>query len=310
MSGNKSREQRIIRASWNSIIGNAFLSVIKITAGFLSGSMALVADGVDSASDIITSLITLITARIISKPPDLKYPYGYEKADTIASKLLAFIIFFAGAQLAISTIQRLISGQKPEIPAMFAIIVACVSIIGKQFLAYYLTRVGKNSDSEMLKTNARNMQSDVVISSSVLMGLVFTHILNLPILDLITALAVSVWIMYVAIRIIIKSGYSLMDRIDDPAIYKSIANAVACVPGAFNPHRIRARKMAHFYVIDLDIEVDGSLSLFQAHEITHEIENNIKAQIPNIYDVIVHVEPLGDDSSNEVYGVSGKDLQK
>jgi len=308
MSQIKSREQLIIRASWFSIVGNALLSITKIVAGFISGSMALVADGVDSASDIITSLITLITARFIAKPPDMKYPYGYEKADTVASKLLAFIIFFAGAQLAISTVHGLIQGERSEIPSMLAVVVVIISIIGKQLLARYLNHVGKNTDSEMLRANARNMQSDVIISSSVLLGLIFTHIFQMPVLDSITALAVSGWIMFIGVHIIIQSSQNLMDRIDDPNIYKSITEAVSRVPNAHNPHRIRARKIAHLFVIDLDIEVEGSLSLDKAHAITQEVENNIKALIPNVYDVLVHVEPLGDDGTNEVYGVSGKDL--
>ena len=106
----RTREQEIKKASWVGIFGNAFLSFMKIVAGFISGSLAVVADGVDSSSDIITSVITLITARILTKPPNKKYPYGYEKADTIATKLLSFIIFFAGAQLFIATIRKLISG--------------------------------------------------------------------------------------------------------------------------------------------------------------------------------------------------------
>ena len=90
------REKKIIRASQVSIAGNATLSLLKIVVGLIAGSLAVVADGVDSASDIITSLITLYTAYIIGRPPDPKFPYGYNKADTIATKVLAFIIFFAG----------------------------------------------------------------------------------------------------------------------------------------------------------------------------------------------------------------------
>jgi cation diffusion facilitator family transporter len=308
MSRPTTREHKIIIASWNSIFGNAFLSVTKIVTGFFFGSMALVADGVDSASDIITSLITLLTARIISKPPDMKYPYGYEKADTIASKLLAFIIFFAGAQLAITTVHRLLEGQTSEMPSLLAVFVILLSIAGKQFLSFYLDRVGKKTDSEMLRSNAKNMQSDVIISSSVLLGLIFTHIFKMPVLDLITALAVSGWIMFVAIRIIVQSSRTLMDRIEDPGIYKSITEAVASVPDAHRPHRIRARKIAHLYVIDLDVEVDGNFSLDKAHLITHQVENEIKARVENVYDVLVHAEPLGDDASHEVFGVSEKDL--
>ena len=88
------REQEIKRASWVGIFGNAFLSVIKIVAGLISGSLAVVADGIDSSSDIITSVITLITARILTKPPNKKYPYGYDKADTIATKTVVIYHFF------------------------------------------------------------------------------------------------------------------------------------------------------------------------------------------------------------------------
>ena len=101
-----SREKKIIRASRISIAGNTFLAVLKILVGLIAGSLAVVADGVDSAGDIAASLVTLYTAYIIARPPDRKHPYGYSKADTIATKILAFIIFFAGAQLAIVSVSR------------------------------------------------------------------------------------------------------------------------------------------------------------------------------------------------------------
>lgn len=304
----KSREKKIIRASWLSIVVNALLSVLKIIAGLLTGSLAVIADGIDSASDIITSLITLFTARIISRPPDMRHPYGYDKADTVASKLLAFIIFFAGAQLAISTTNRLISGETNVVPSAIAMAVVSLSIIGKQVLARYLNKLGRKIDSAMLRANGRNMQNDVIISISVLIGLIFTHIFNLPILDTITALAVSIWIMYVAIRIIIRSSRELMDGVEDPGIYKIITEAVEKVPEARNPHRIRVRKMAHYYVIALDIEVDGSVSLDNAHIIGHRVEDQIKESIENVYDILVHLEPVGVDNTEEVFGVSARDL--
>jgi cation diffusion facilitator family transporter len=111
----KSRQQKIIRASWVSITGNTILSVMKISVGLAAGSLAVVGDGIDSASDIVASVITLIAAFIITKPPNPKYPYGYEKADTLASKVLSFIIFFAGAQLAISSVNRLIDRQVDQV---------------------------------------------------------------------------------------------------------------------------------------------------------------------------------------------------
>jgi cation diffusion facilitator family transporter len=304
----KSREQKIIRASWLSIIVNATLSVLKIVVGLVAGSMAVVADGIDSAGDIFTSMITLVTAKIISRPPNIKHPYGYDKADTVASKLLAFIIFFAGAQLAISTFGRLMSGQANAVPSFIAVVVVVISVVGKIVLARYLNRVGKKIDSAMLRANGRNMQNDVVISTSVLFGLIFTYVFNMPILDTLTAFLVSIWIMFIAVKIIISSSRELMDGVDNPEIYKTVTDAVSLVPEALNPHRIRIRKMAQYYVIALDIEIDGSKSLDEAHQIGHLVEDNIKKSIPNVYDILVHLEPVGVDNTNEVFGISGKDL--
>ena len=169
------KQQAIKKASWVSIIGNAILSLLKIILGLISGSLAVIADGIDSASDIVTSIITLITARILSKPPNKKFPYGYEKADTIASKALSFIIFFAGAQLAISTFSNLIENEARSMPSELAIYVTVISIIGKLGLALYQFKVGKKVNSSMLVANARNMQNDVIISLSVLVGLIFSQ---------------------------------------------------------------------------------------------------------------------------------------
>jgi len=302
------REKRIVFASKVSIGGNAFLSVLKIVTGIIAGSLAVIADGIDSASDIITSIITLYTAYIVAKPPDKRYPYGYFKADTIATKVLAFIIFFAGAQLALSSIRKLLSDELSVIPNNIAIYIIVISIIGKFLLSVYLRKVGKDVESAMLIANARNMQNDVIISFSVLLGLIFTFIFKMPIIDVITALLVSVYIMFVAFRIFMQTNRDLMDGIDDDDIYKKIINQVKRVNGATNPHRIRVRKMAHLYIIALDIEVDGNIKLDEAHELSKLVEKNIKQNIKNVYDVLVHVEPLGNTESEEVYGVSEDQL--
>ena len=303
------REKKIIRASQISIAGNAFLSLLKIVIGLVSGSLAVMADGVDSASDIITSLITLYTAHIIARPPDARFPYGYIKADTIATKVLAFIIFFAGAQLAITSVNRLIFPVERVIPGSIAIYIIIISIVGKYLLARYLRRIGKKVESAMLTANARNMQNDVIISFSVLTGLVFTFVLKMPVIDVITALLVSIYIMIVAFRIFMQTNLEMMDGVENEDIYKKIIAAVLGIKGAYNPHRIRARKMAHLYVIALDVETDGEISLRKAHDIAHSVEQAIKQAVPNVYDVLVHIEPKGNIETDEVYGVSEKDLK-
>src|SRR4030042_6493544 len=181
------REQEIKKASWVSMIGNAILAAMKITAGLIPGSLAVVGDGIDSSTDVVISFITLITARILSKPPDKKYPYGYGKADTIATKALSFVIFFAGLQLLITTVKKLVSGEVSSAPSRLAIYVTVISIIGKVLLSFYQFKIAKKVESSMLIANGKNMQNDVLISPSVLVGLIFIFVFKLPILDRIVA---------------------------------------------------------------------------------------------------------------------------
>ena len=304
------REKLIVKASWVSIGGNALLAVLKIAAGLIAGSLAVVADGIDSAGDIVASVVTLFTAHVVTRPPNLKYAYGYERADTIASKVMAFIIFFAGAQLAISTIHRLSEGVTGEIPTILAIYVTIVSIIGKLLLAWYQRGVGKKTGSLMLQASARNMLNDVIISLAVLAGLFFTFVLKMPVFDTITALVVSVWIMYVAYRIFLESSLELMDGVEDAGVYDRIFQAISKVDGASNPHRARVRKIGHRYIVAVDVEVDGDIPVKQAHHLAHQVEEQIRKELVDVYDVMVHTEPVGDDATEEKFGISRENLQK
>jgi len=298
----------IIKASWVGVIGNALLSLLKIVIGIISGSLAVIADGIDSASDIVTSLITLFTARIMMRPPNIRYPYGYMKADTIATKALAFVILFAGAQLAISTVRNFFAGTERELPGMLAIYVTIVSIIGKFLLARQQLSKGKQTNSEMLKANARNMQNDILISVSVLIGLVFTFLLKMPVLDSVTALFVSVWILKVGFQIFMQTNRDLMDANTEPELYNKVFRAVESVEGAANPHRVRIRKIGNYFMVALDIEVDGELSTRQAHDICINLEALIRQKIKNVFDIMIHIEPAGFEHDEEVYGLSPKDL--
>ena len=302
------REQKIIRASWWAIVGNGFLAALKLSIGFVSGSFALIADGIDSTTDIASSLVVLVAARIISKPPNIKFPYGYSKADTVATKVLSFIIFFAGAQLAYSTIKILIEGSAMQTPAPLAIWVTIVSIIGKLALTLLLFRTGRKVESPMLIANARNMRNDIFISLSVLCSLILTIFLKEPLIDRFIALAISGFIMYEAFRIFMKTNVDLMDGIDDTKVYNLLFEAVKAVEGAHNPHRVRARKIGHYYMVNLDIEVHPDLSVKDAHDIAKNVENSIKSNLKNIYDVMVHVEPLGNREEDEKYGISESEI--
>ncbi len=307
-SAASARTKSIVRASWAGIAGNGLLAAMKIVVGFVSASAAVIADGVDSALDVLTSTITLIAARITAKPPDLDHPYGHSRAETIATKSLSFVIFFAGAQLAISTAGALIRGETQPLPGRMAVWATLVSIAGKTALAIYKFRVGRRNESPMLIANAKNMRADIVISVAVLAGLVFTYVFHLPALDSVTAILVSLWIMGVAFRIFIETNMELMEGHAEADEYQRIFDVVAAVEGAEHPHRARIRTIGGLYIVDLDIEVDGRLSVREAHEIALETERRIRAELPNVYDVLVHVEPIGNIERSERYGVSQRAL--
>jgi cation diffusion facilitator family transporter len=302
------REDKIVKASAFNIVGNAILAVAKITIGMIAGSLAVVGDGIDSASDIVASVITLVTARVMKKSPNVKYPYGYAKADTVATKALSFIIFFAGAQLAISTITKLVEGYDEEIPSMIAIYVTIFSIFGKIALSAHQYKAGKTLRSQMLIANAKNMQNDIFTSIAVFVGLFFTIVLEMPILDTITALAISFWIMKSAYDIFMQTNTELMEGIEDKKIYEDILNIVESIDGAENAHRVRVRKFAHKYVIELDFEVDGEMTVQQSHDISKKVERGIKNKIENVHDIITHIDPLGEVEKDEQFGISKKNL--
>ena len=165
------RNKTIRIASIISIIGNAILSVSKIVVGLVSGSLSVLGDGLDSLTDIFISLITLVVSVIIAQPPDKEHPYGHYRAETIATSILAFIIFFIGGQLSLSTAEKLFNHDALRMPETLAVYVTVFSIVGKIFLSGSQYILGKKSGSTMLIANSKNMQNDVVTSAGVLIGL-------------------------------------------------------------------------------------------------------------------------------------------
>ncbi|MEL3899157.1 cation diffusion facilitator family transporter [Treponema phagedenis] len=308
-------EQRtkIVRlASYIALCGNLFLCVIKITAGILVSSLGLLGDGLDSATDVIVAVMTLIISFIITRPSDTEHPWGHQRAETMASLVLTFVIFTAGFQLFIEAGKKLFAiyaGQTITLPNTWALIVTIISIVGKLLLALNQYLLGKKADSTMILANAKNMVSDVVISVSVLLGFLLSFIFKAPYMDLIIALFVACWIMKTAIQLFFELNVELMDGNTNKQLYKKLFEAVQTVQGAKNPHRARIRKMANLWDIDLDIEVDGNMSVNQAHSIAEEITLAIKKRIINVYDIMVHIEPLNSDRTQESYGLTISDIE-
>ena len=161
----------------------------------------------------------------------------------------------------------------------------------------------------MLIANGKNMRNDVFVSLTVLIGLALTLVLHIPVLDKILAIFLGCFIMVEAFKIFLKTNVELMDGIDDSQLYCLLFEAVSKVEGAHNPHRVRARKIGSHYMVNLDIEVEPELSVKEAHKIAQEVEKSIKSNLQNIYDVMVHIEPMGNLEKDEKFGIRESDIQ-
>ena len=300
----KNDKTRTIRvAALTALIGNAVLACLKIAAGLLAGSGALVADGVDSSADVVISAIALAVVRIISKPADTKHPWGHRRAETVATAFLSFTLFFVGAQLIINAVRKLISGQTQAVSSTLAIVITCVSIAGKSVLAWSQYRLGKRAGSAMVKANGKNMASDVLISLGVLAGLVISKLTGLARADTVIAMLIGAWIIKTATGIFLEANLELMDGNGDIEPYRAIVDAVNAVEGAATPHRARVRRIAKFWDIAFDIDVDPHCTVSEAHDIASRVEREIKLRLEDVFDVMIHIEPRG-DCADETFGLS------
>ena len=298
-------------ASFIALGGNLLLCILKLTVGLITGSLAVLGDGIDTTTDVGIAVMAVLVSFVINKPSDARYPWGRQRAETIASMVLAFIIMFAGIQLFIASINKLIQVYKGALlpmPQRIAIIVTAISIAGKLLLALNQYFLGKKAQSLMILANARNMVNDIVISSSVLIGFIISLLFHAPYFDPLVALIVSCLIIKSAVTLFIELNVELMDGNTNKQLYERLFSAVATIPEVKNPHRARIRKMANLWDIDLDIEVDGSMPVCEAHSIAEKTSLVIRQALGNVYDIVIHIEPYNSDREGECYGLSAEDM--
>jgi cation diffusion facilitator family transporter len=286
-----------------ALVGNTLLAAVKIGAGVFSGSLAVVGDGIDSSVDVLIAIMSLVVAKIISRPADEGHPWGHGRAETVATTLLSCVLFFAGTQLILNSGKNIFLNEAQEVPSFPALIATLVSIAGKTLLAYTQYMFGKKADSPMLKANAKNMTADILLSVGVLAGLALSMVLKIGVIDSWAALLVGLWVIKTSVGIFLEANRELMDGGSEKSFYQAVFEAVASVEEAGNPHRVRMRRIAGFWDIDIDIEVPPSKTVLEAHWIAHKVENAIKEKVENVYDIMVHVEPSG-NMEDEGFGLS------
>lgn len=303
------RTTTIRKAGWIALFGNAILAVAKIVAGTLSNSLSVVSDGIDSSTDVLIAAMTLVAASISAKPGDREHPYGHGRIETVASAVISFIVFFAGGQVLITAVKDLLAGNSGSMPSTLAVVITGLSVLGKLALAWSQFHYGKISGSAMLVANGKNMRGDVVTSLAVLFGLGLAYLTGFTAFDKIFAILVSLWILKNAVDIFLEANLELMDGMNDHGHYSDVFHAVSHIQLAANPHRVRIRHLGATLVVDLDIEVDPDTSVRAAHKVAIQVENSIKEHIPEVYDVIVHIEPRG-NIEHEKFGLTSSDEDK
>jgi cation diffusion facilitator family transporter len=291
------------------MVGNAILAAMKLAVGISTHTLSVIGDGVDSTVDILTSSVPLMASRIISREPNKEFPFGYGRAEATATSLLAFVIFYAGLQLGISSVSRLMNPVPFVAVSLIAVIVTIISIAGKCLLAYSQIRTGRMTRSSMLVANGKNMMADILISISVLVGLLLSSLTGYARLDSIVTLLISFLIIRTAVVLFLESNKELMDGLDNTDIYKQIAELAASVEGVEKPHRMRVRKVGVRLMVYLDIELPATMDVASAHRISQAVEQQISSNVEGIYDVVVHIEPQGNEEQ-ETYGVCLEDKEE
>jgi cation diffusion facilitator family transporter len=278
------------RGAWVSIAAYILLSVFKISMGYITGSEALTADGINNTTDIIVSLAVLIGLRISRKPPDKDHPYGHMRAETIASLVASFIMFAAGIQVIIHSAQSFAAGDR-QAPSMVAALIAIGSAIVMWGVYKYNIRLAQRINNQSLTAAAYDNRSDAFVSIGAAIGILGSR-LGYPVLDAVAAFVVGLIICKTAWDIFSNATHALTDGFDEQRL-KVFKETVRKTPGVKGIKDIRARIHGSSVLLDVVVEVSAELSVEQSHDISDDIERRMHKQ-HSIDNVHVHVEPYAD----------------
>lgn len=281
------------KASAIALIVNISLMTAKIAAGLISGSVAIIADAFNNATDIFATIAVFGGIRISYLPPDEKHQYGHAKAEPIVAKLVAILIILTAVTMGYTSAKQLFS-IRPESLETAAIIVSFFSILIKYSLFRYTNRVGNAVQSPSMIADSYNHRSDVLASSAVLLGAAGAR-LGIPILDPAAGVAVSILILKTGVSIYISAVNDLMDTAPDSQTLNLIKAEALKTIGVVQVNNIRARKFGSRYHVDLKICVDGHITVEEGHRIAANTKYNIMKEINDIEDIMVHVNPCPHD---------------
>lgn len=282
-----------VKTSIITIIINVILSGVKIIAGVVGKSSAMLADGIHTLSDVLTTFVVLIGLKVSSKEADERHPYGHEKYEPVFAKLLSIFLAVTGLFIGYEGISTLRSGNI-QTPGKIALVAAVISVITKEGMYWYTAKTAKKIKSLSMEADAWHHRSDALSSVGTFIG-IFGARMGLKILDPIAAIIVSVLIIKVGVDLYVQSIRGLVDESADDKTLLKIKDLTFSVKGVKDIKGFKTRIFGSRIYVDIEILVDGGITVKEGHDIAEKVHDLIEKNIDDIKHCMVHVEPALDD---------------
>jgi cation diffusion facilitator family transporter len=281
-----------LRATFIGLAVNVFLSAVKLVAGVFGHSHALVADACESLTDIFSSIIVWRGVVVAAAPADEDHPYGHGKAEPLAAAAVSAILIFVAGWIAIGALHNL--GQPRTAPKIFTLLVLFGVIVIKEILFRFVSREADLVESSAVRADAWHHRSDAISSVAAAVGISLTIFggENFAWADDAAALAAAGVIAWNGWRLLRPTLGDLMDTAPDREIRNEIRRLAGTIPGVAGVEKCFVRKMGWQLYVDMHVEVDPQMTVLRSHEIAHAVKDKIRAAMPAVSDVLVHIEPL------------------
>lgn len=288
-----------LRATLVSILVSVGLVIVKGTAGILGNSYALIADAIESASDVFSSLILFAGLRIAAKAPDTDHPYGHGKAEPLAATIIGLTMGAAAILIVVESISNILTPHQP--PETFTLWVLGAVILVKEILFRFVDRVAQEADSTAVKADAWHHRSDAITSGAAFIGILIAILggKGYEVADDYAALVAAGIVMINAYKVFRPALNEVMDAAPSQHLSQEVKGLAAQVSGVQGLEKCFVRKMGFELFVDLHVLVDGDLSVREGHDIAHQVKDVILRSNPRIYDVLIHIEP--NDAIHEPY---------
>lgn len=274
-----------------SIASNSILIALKLAAGAITGSIAILTEAIHSLVDLVASVVAFVSVRKADEPADADHPYGHEKVENLAANIEGILILVGAAVIVYEATHRLVAGSSVESLGV-GIAVMGFSVLANLVVSGVLYRQARIHDSPALEGDAAHLRADALTSIGVLVGLALVEITGAAAFDSITALVVAAAIVWAGIRIIRRSSGVLVDAVLPEEEMDRIEAAIgaARTPEVAGYHKLRARRAGRRRHIDFHVQYRSGTTLERAHELAHQMRDRIEAEIPQA-EVLIHVEP-------------------